>query len=228
MPDRSNIPASGHPDEWIKERLAEMGLSEDDVGSVMEGAGGLHAQGGRWKICPRCKSNIDMLTWVRGQDGSEWPKLLARGEIECPNRGAYGESFGSNAMNEPHAKLKTFIAKQVHNPFHPWAAHYIRIGKAIVEENCLFPSDPRFDANEQHWPRDLAACIVGAALIIASSFKGPPKGPRKGGDRRPPRHNGKPPANSGNHGKPPAADSKQPGNVGNNLSPNERGMDFGS
>lgn len=229
MPERNDLPASGHPDEWIKERLAEMGLTEDDVGTVMEGAGGLHAQGGRWKICPSCKSNIDMLTWVRGQDGSEWPKLLSRGEIECPNCGAYGESFGNNAMNEPHAKLKTFVAKQVHNPFHPWATHYIRIGKAIVEANSLFPSDPQFDPNEPHWPRDLAACIVGAALIVASSFKGPSKGQKRGGgNKRPPRHNGKPPANGGNRGNPPATDVKPSDNVGNNRSPHERGLDFGN
>jgi hypothetical protein len=148
-----------------------LGLTEDDVGMVTEGGGGLHAQGTRWWICPNCKSNIDFLIWVRGkEDGNEWPKLLVRGEVECPNCGTYGEVFGKNAMNEPHPKLSTFKAKRIHNPY-PWATRYIRIGKSIVEKNGLFPSDPDFDPHEPHWPRDMAACVVGAAIIIASSIK---------------------------------------------------------
>jgi hypothetical protein len=165
------MPAKGHPDEWVKARLAELGLTEDDIGMVTEGAGGLHAQGTRWWICPNCKSNIDFLVWIRGrQDTTEWPKLLVRGEVECPNCGTYGESFGKNAMNEPHPKLSTFKAKRIHNPY-PWATRYVRLGKSIVEKNNLFPADPDFDPNEPHWPRDLGSCIVGAAIIIASTIQ---------------------------------------------------------
>lgn len=165
------MPLTGHPDEWIKDRLKELGLSEDDIGNIVEGAGGLHAQGGRWKICPGCKSNVDMLTVTKGkQDNVEWPALLSRAEVECPNCGSYGEIFGDNAMHEPHVKLKTYKAQPIHNPY-PWITRYIRLGKAVVEKNGLFPSDPQFDPNEPHWPRDLAACIIGGAIIIASAIK---------------------------------------------------------
>lgn len=183
----TKMPDTGNPDEWVKARLAELGLTDDDIGNIVEGAGGLHAQGGRWKICPTCKSNIDLLVWVPGQEtGEEWPKLLARGEVECPNCGAYGETMGDNAMNEPHPKLKTFQARPIHNPY-PWADRYVKLGKSIVERNGLFPADPQFDPNEPHWPRDLAACIVGAAIIVASTIKrlGESRGPRSGGPRKP-------------------------------------------
>ena len=191
---QTNQPA-GNIDEWVKSRLAEMGLEEGDIDMVVEGGGGLHSEGGRWKICPSCKANIDMLTWVKGEiDGQEWPRLLARAEIECPNCGAYGETFGESATNEPHPKLKTYNAREVHNPF-PWAARYIKVGKAIVEKNGLFPADPKFDPNEPYWPRDLAACIIGAALVVSSTIKrvgdtiagGEHKGPRARVKRNVPR-----------------------------------------
>lgn len=158
-------------DKWIEKRLREMGLDEDDIGSVVEGGGGLHGMTGRWRICPRCKANIDMLTWVEGkEDGMQWPQILQTGEVECPNCGAYGESFGLNPMHEPHEKLKTFQAQRVHNPL-PWASKYLKIGKSLVEQNNLFPADPMFDEDEPHWPRDLGACIVGAALMLVSTIK---------------------------------------------------------
>ena len=190
----SEMPETGRPDEWVKQRLSELGLTEDDIGMVVEGSGGLHAQGGRWKICPSCKANIDLLTWVEGQqDGERWPRLLSRGEIECPNCGTYGEIMGDNAMNEPHPKLRTFNARPIHNPY-PWSERYVRLGKSIIERCGLFPSDVRLDPNEPHWPRDLGACIVAGALIVASTIKksaelrhpggGPPRRPAKKYDRR--------------------------------------------
>lgn len=193
-PEKSNLPqdraldaalAEGQTvDGWVRKRLADMGLEEDDIGVVVEGAGGVHALGGRWRICPRCKSNIDMLTWVEGkEDGQQWPQIMQPGEIECPNCGAYGETFGLNPMHEPHPKLKTYSAQRVHNPM-PWSSKYIKIGKMLIEENGLFPSDPTFDANEPHWPRDLAACIVGSALMLVSTIKreiGPQRGPKSQG-----------------------------------------------
>lgn len=169
---QANIPEGGDAlDKWVAQRLHEMGLEEGDIDMVVEGSGGLHAMGGRWRICPRCKANIDMLIWVEGkEDGKEWPQILQPGEIECPNCGAYGETFGLNPMHEPHPKLTTLKAQHVHNPF-PWASKYIKIGKTLIEQNGLFPSDPTFDSTEPHWPRDLAACIVGAALMLVSTFK---------------------------------------------------------
>ncbi len=164
------VPLTGHPDAWIKARLAELDLTAEDIDKVVEGTGGLHAHGGRWKICPGCKSNIDMLTWVEGKDGQKWPRLLTRAEIECPNCGAYGETMGDSAENAPHPKLKTYPAQPVHNPY-PWASRYVKLGKAIVEANGLFPADPQFDPNEPHWPRDLGACLIGAAIIIASTIQ---------------------------------------------------------
>ena len=165
-----SIPNEGHPDDWVKNRLGEMGLTEDDIGNVVEAGGGLNAEGGRWKICPRCKSNLDLLSWATTQDGEKWPKLLGRAEVECPNCGTFGELCGDNPMNEPHEKLKTFKAKAIHNPF-PWANHYLRIGKSLIESNALFPSDRRFDPDEPHWPRDMGACVIAAALMVCSSIK---------------------------------------------------------
>ena len=178
------IPNEGHPDDWVKKRLADMGLSEDDVGNVVEAGGGLSAEGGRWKICPRCKSNIDMLAWITTKEtGEQWPKLLARGEVECPNCNTFGEVMGDNPMNEPHPKLKTFNAREIHNPF-PWANHYVRISKAMIESNAMFPSDRKFDPDEPHWPRDLGACIIGAALIISSTIKKKGEQPKRVEDRK--------------------------------------------
>jgi hypothetical protein len=214
------IPATGHPDEWVNERLRELGLSEDDIGTVTEAAGGLHAEGGRWKICPHCKSNIDMLSWVKGKESDEeWPRLMARAEVECPNCGAFGETFGSNAMNEPHPKLKTFQGRPIHNPF-PWADKYLRLAKGIIEKNNLFPADPEFDPDEPHWPRDVGACIVGAALIVASTIKKHGEKPQMmpqmmGRSAGAPR--GRKWSNKG---------GKRPPN-GNRRSENERGLDFG-
>lgn len=164
-------PVSGGVDAWVRERLAEQGLTEDDIGMVVEGAPGLHAEGGRWRICPSCKANIDMMTVVKGAlDGIEWPRILPTGSIECPNCGCYGEKFGLNAMNEPHPKLKTYKAKVIERRY-PWAMNLVREGVTLVEDLGLFPSDPMFNASEPHWPRDLAACILGGAMMLVSAMQ---------------------------------------------------------
>jgi len=158
-------------DDWVRRRLEDMGLSEDDIGSVVEGGAGLHDNAWRWRLCPVCKSNIDMMITVEGeQDGVSWPRILPTGTVECPNCGTNGSRFGKLAENQPHPKLKTYQARAMHNPY-PWVTKYVALGSAVIEELGLFPSDPSFDANEPHWPRDLGACLVGAAIVVASTIK---------------------------------------------------------
>lgn len=151
-------------DDAIKGRLAEMGLTEDDIAMVVEGAGGITMEGGRWRLCPRCKSNIDMMVEVTGEDGVSWPRIVPRGCVECPNCGCYGEQFGLLAENQPHPKLKTRKAKLV-----PVTVtnlrQYVQQAKAVVEDLGLFPTDPHRDSAEPHWPRDLAAVILAGAML---------------------------------------------------------------
>lgn len=158
-------------DDLIKRRLAEKGLTVDDVASVVEGAPGINAEGGRWRICPGCKANIDMMTIVKGRlDGVEWPRILPTGAVECPNCGCYGERFGLNAMNEAHPKLPTYQAQAVSRQF-PWAAKHVREALSLIEDLGLFPSDPMFNASEPHWPRDLGACILGGAMMLVATIQ---------------------------------------------------------
>lgn len=165
------IPVGVPIDDFVTKRLAEMGLDEGDIGMVTEGGAGLHDSAWRWRLCPVCKSNIDMMTFVEGeQDQNKWPRILPTGMVECPNCGCSGNRFGKLAENQPHEKLATYEARQIHNPY-PWVAKYVSIGASVVEELGLFPADPALDADEPHWPRDLAAAIIGAAIVVSSTIK---------------------------------------------------------
>jgi hypothetical protein len=152
-------------DNAIRGKLAEMGLTEDDVALVVEGAGGITMEGHRWRLCPRCKSNIDMMVEVAGKDGIAWPKILPKGCVECPNCGCYGEQFGRLAEPKPHPKLRTFKAKPV-TVMMPGLERYVQHAKSVIEDLGLFPTDPHLDNQEPHWPRDLAAVILAGAMLV--------------------------------------------------------------
>jgi hypothetical protein len=152
-------------DNAIRDKLAEMGLTEDDVAMVVEGAGGITMEGHRWRLCPRCKSNIDMMVEVPGADGVAWPKILPKGCVECPNCGCYGEQFGMLAEQQPHPKLRTLKARAITITM-PDLRKHVQQAKSVIEDLGLFPTDPHRDSQEPHWPRDLAAAILAGAMIV--------------------------------------------------------------
>lgn len=161
--------------------LEEKGIASDAI--LGAGTDAYGEENHIWQ-CPICKSYIDTMRCIEGRlTGKNHFVIFDTSLVQCPECFCRGDRFDSVEGEHRDPRHRILKARVLHNPF-AWASKYLSIARAMVAEHGMFKSDPQFDPEEPKWPADMAAVILGSAMMLGSIMKylvrqgpGPEDGP---------------------------------------------------